>query len=110
MRSREYAWPGHAVTDIGVHAPPLRSWPVMSQSWCDLAFLHWFVPPAAVAPHLPPGAEPDVLPGGRLRGLTPAALVSFPVVSAGVGHCPAVPYFGTFWETNVRLYSVGSQG
>jgi len=98
------------VTSIDVNAPPLRSWPVMSQFWSDLAFLHWFVPPATVAPYLPPGAAPDVLSHGRFRGLTPVALVPFKMVGAGFGNGPAIPYFGTFWETNVRLYSVDSQG
>jgi uncharacterized protein YqjF (DUF2071 family) len=98
------------VTGIDVIAPPLRSWPVMSQFWSDLAFLHWFVEPAVVAPHLPPGAAPDVLPAGRFRGLTPVALVPFKMVGAGFGNGPAIPYFGTFWETNVRLYSVDAQG
>ena len=98
------------MTGISAAAPPLRSWPVMSQTWSDLAFLHWFVPPSAVAPYLPPGATADVLPDGRFRGLTPVALVPFKMVGAGFGNGPAVPYFGTFWETNVRLYSVDAQG
>jgi len=98
------------MTGVEVHAPTLPSWPVMSQNWCDLAFLHWFVPPATVAPHLPPGAQPDVLQAGRFRGLTPVALVPFRMVGAGFGNGPAVPYFGSFWETNVRLYSVDAQG
>jgi uncharacterized protein YqjF (DUF2071 family) len=42
--------------------------------------------------------------------LTPVALVPFKMVGAGFGNGPAVPYFGTFWETNVRLYSVDQQG
>ena len=32
------------------------------------------------------------------------------MVGAGSAHGPAVPYFGTFWETNVRLYSIDSAG
>ena len=77
------------MTGISVQAPPLRSWPVMSQTWSDLAFLHWFVPPSAVAPYLPPGATADVLPDGRFRGLTPVALVPFKMVGAGFGNGPA---------------------
>jgi len=98
--------------DIGVDrtAPQLPSVPIMSQSWCDLAFLHWFVPVTSVRAFMPPGAEPDVVPQGRFRGLTPVALVPFRMVGAGFGSGPAVPYFGTFWETNVRLYSVDASG
>ena len=98
------------MTGIEVLAPPLGSFPVMSQSWTDLAFLHWFVPPADVAGHLPAGAAPDVLPAGPFAGLTPVALVPFKMVGAGFGNGPAIPYFGTFWETNVRLYSVDAAG
>lgn len=97
-------------TGIQTVAPPLTSWPVMSQSWCDLAFLHWFVPPAMVAAYMPAGATPDVLVRGPFSGLTPVALVPFRMVGAGFGNGPAVPYFGTFLETNVRLYSVDETG
>lgn len=93
-----------------VVAPSLTSPQIMSQYWCDLAFLHWFVPPAQVLAHLPPGAAPDVLTDGPYAGLTPVALVPFKMVGAGVGTGPAVPYLGTFWETNVRLYSVDAAG
>ena len=48
-------------------------------------------------------------PGG-FAGLTPVALVPFRMVGAGFGNGPAIPYFGTFWETNVRLYSVDATG
>ncbi|MET0863176.1 MAG: DUF2071 domain-containing protein [Nakamurella sp.] len=98
------------MTDIEISAPTLSSRPVMSQFWRDLAFLHWFVEPSAAAPFMPAGAAPDVLPTGRFQGLTPVALVPFRMVGAGFGNGPAVPYFGTFWETNVRLYSVDAAG
>ena len=98
------------MTAFDVSAPPLTSSPIMSQDWCDLAFLHWFVTPDRVAPHLPAGVAPDVLPHGPFAGLTPVALVPFRMVGAGVGSGPAVPYLGTFWETNVRLYSVDAAG
>ncbi len=83
---------------------------IMSQFWADLAFLHWFVPPAAVAPMMPARVRPDVLQHGRFAGLTPVALVPFRMVGAGFGKRPAIPYFGTFWETNVRLYSIDDVG
>lgn len=93
-----------------VQGPGLTSFPVMSQRWVDLAFLHWFVPPAEAATFMPPGARPDVVPHGRFQGLTPVALVPFRMVGAGLGNGPAVPYLGTFWETNVRLYSIDATG
>lgn len=94
---------------ISVVAPPLRS-VVMSQYWSDLAFLHWFVPAERVAGHLPPGTRPDVIEQGSFAGLTPVALVPFRMVGAALGPGPAIPYLGTFWETNVRLYSVDGAG
>jgi uncharacterized protein YqjF (DUF2071 family) len=77
----------------------------MSQSWRDLAFLHWRVSPEAVAPLLPPHTRPDVHDGSSWVGLIP-----FRMVGAGVGSGPAVPWLGSFAETNVRLYSVDEQG
>ncbi len=91
-------------------APALSRPRIMTQTWADLAFLHWFVPPAAVAPYLPSGTAPDLVPGGKFAGLTPVALVPFRMVGAGFGGGPSIGYFGTFWETNVRLYSTDSTG
>lgn len=91
-------------------APALRGPVLMSQSWRDVAFLHWFVAPQQVRRFMPPGTEPDVVGHGPWAGLTPVALVPFRMVGAGLGHGPAVGYLGTFWETNVRLYSVDRTG
>ena len=73
---------------------------LMTQSWRDLTFLHWAVRPEAVAHLMPPGVHPDTLDGFTYVGLIP-----FRMVGAGVGRGPAVPYLGSFLETNVRLYS-----
>ena len=86
-------------------APHLPGTQIMSQSWQDLTFLHWRVTPDAVAPFLPPGTRPDVYDGSSWVGLIP-----FRMVGAGVGRGPAVPWLGSFAETNVRLYSVDEQG
>jgi uncharacterized protein YqjF (DUF2071 family) len=43
-------------------------------------------------------------------GSTWVGLIPFRMVRAGIGLRPPVPYFGTFAETNVRLYSVDSTG
>lgn len=63
------------------------------------------MPVAAVAPFMPPGVRPDTF-----DGLTYVGLIPFRMVDAGFGGTPAVPFFGTFLETNVRLYSVDEQG
>lgn len=80
--------------------PPLPGRVLMSQDWCDLAFLHWAVDPDRVRPLLPPGVEPDLLDGRTYVGLVP-----FTMVGAGPGRDHPVPWLGTFLETNVRLYS-----
>ena len=71
----------------------------------QLTFLHWAVPPEMVAPLLPAGVRPDVF-----DGVTYVALVPFSMERIGLLGAPAVPYFGTFLETNVRLYGVDDQG
>jgi uncharacterized protein YqjF (DUF2071 family) len=83
--------------------PVRRPWLV--QNWHDLAFLHWAVPPATVAPFLPRGTEPDTH-----DGLTYVGLIGFRMVRLGPLSGPGLPYLGTFCETNVRLYSVDGRG
>ncbi|TKA12159.1 YqjF family protein [Actinacidiphila oryziradicis] len=86
---------------------PLRSTPnpLLTQSWLDLAFVHWAVDPADVAPFLPAGTVPDTL-----DGVTYVGLVAFRMHRVGWFRLPGVPYLGTFPETNVRLYSVDTHG
>ncbi len=93
------------VQPVTAAAPDLGGTQIMSQAWRDLTFLHWRVSPEAVAPLLPPHTRPDVHDGSSWVGLIP-----FRMVGAGVGRGPAVPWLGSFAETNVRLYSVDEQG
>lgn len=86
-------------------APPLRGRVISTQSWRDLTFLHWAVDPADVAPLLPPGTRPDLHDGRTYVGLVP-----FRMVGVTIRRGRAVPYLGTFLETNVRLYSVDGTG
>jgi uncharacterized protein YqjF (DUF2071 family) len=86
-------------------APPLRGRVISTQAWRDLTFLHWAVDPADVAPLLPPGTGPDVHEDRTYVGLVP-----FRMVGLTLGRGPALPYLGTFLETNVRLYSVDETG
>ncbi|WP_250035503.1 YqjF family protein [Paractinoplanes maris] len=78
---------------------------MLVQRWADLAFLHWPVDPALVAPLLPAGTTPDTL-----DGVTYVGLIGFRMEGVGFLGGPGVPYLGTFAETNVRLYSVDAQG
>lgn len=94
-----------ALEPVSPTAPGLTGVRIMTQSWRDLTFLHWRVAPETVQPLLPAGTRPDVHDGSTWVGLIP-----FRMVGAGVGTGPAVPWLGTFAETNVRLYSVDGQG
>ncbi|MFC8174259.1 YqjF family protein [Streptomyces sp. NPDC013012] len=86
--------------------PPARAHrTLLTQSWLDLAFLHWPVEPAEVAPLLPAGTVPDTL-----DGVTYVGLVAFRMHRVGWFRLPGLPYLGTFPETNVRLYSVDAHG
>ncbi|MGW1783284.1 YqjF family protein [Streptomyces sp. NPDC002143] len=86
-------------------APDAIARPLLTQSWLDLAFLHWAADPADVAGLLPPGTVPDTL-----NGVTYVGLVAFRMHRVGWFRLPGVPYLGSFPETNVRLYSVDSHG
>ncbi|MGP3988349.1 YqjF family protein [Streptomyces sp. 3N207] len=86
-------------------APEAIPRPLLTQRWLDLAFVHWAVDPAAVAELLPAGTVPDTLDGTTYVGL-----VAFRMHRVGWLRLPGVPYLGTFPETNVRLYSVDTQG
>ncbi len=78
---------------------------VFTQTWAELTFLHWAVEPERVAAYLPPGVRPDTFDGKTYVGLVP-----FRMQDVGLLSTPGVPYFGTFLETNVRLYSVDEKG
>lgn len=85
--------------------PPLPTTQIMSQWWRDIAFLHWPVEPSLLAPLMPEGVRPDEFDGSAWVGLIP-----FRMVDAGVLRGGAVPWLGTFPETNVRIYSVDDEG
>ena len=90
---------------IRADAPAAITNPLLTQSWLDLAFLHWAVDQADVARLLPPGTVPDTL-----HGVTYVGLVAFRMHRVGWFRLPGVPYLGSFPETNVRLYSVDARG
>lgn len=84
---------------------PLPGVQVAAQRWSDLAFVHWRADPAAVAPLLPPGTEPDVFDGSTWVGL-----IAFRLQRASLGPLPPFPLFGDFTEINVRLYARDAEG
>ena len=93
------------IEPVSPEAPTLAGTVLMSQGWRDLTFLHWAIDPALVADRMPPGVRPDTFEGRTYVGLIP-----FRMVGAGFGRGHAVPWLGSFLETNVRLYSVDDTG
>ena len=89
-----------------VIAPPLPRPVLWDQFWGDLTFVHWPVEPQRVAHLFPAGTRPDVFSDG----LTYAALVPFVMRHTALGTSLRLPYFGSFAETNIRLYSVDDAG
>jgi uncharacterized protein len=89
-----------------VDAPPLPPPVLFDQQWADLTFVHWPVRPPSVAHLYPPGTRPDLF----TDGLTYVGLVPFVICRTAVGTSLPLPYFGTFAETNIRLYSVDDAG
>lgn len=81
--------------------PPELPRPVSTtQAWLDAVFLHWRIPEALAATKMPPGVGADTYDGSSWVGL-----VGFRLHGATIASGPAIPYFGTFTEVNVRLYS-----
>lgn len=93
------------VEPVTPHSPRAVRRSTFVQEWRELTFLHWPVEPARVAGLLPAGTRPDVLDGVTYVGLVP-----FRMCRVGLLAGPGVPYFGSFCETNVRLYSVDGAG
>jgi|SRR6516162_3603994 len=97
--------PGPAPDPLTIGAPrPVRR-PLLTQQWRDLAFLHWPVDARVAARLLPRGIRPDLFEGTSYVGL-----VAFRMCRVGWLGLPALPYLGSFPETNVRLYSAGPDG
>jgi uncharacterized protein len=88
-----------------VTAPPLPRPVVIDQQWADVTFVHWPVRPEAVARLCPPGTRPDVF-----NGLTYVGLIPFEIRRTTLSTALPLPYFGSFAETNIRLYSIDDAG
>jgi uncharacterized protein len=73
----------------------------MAQSWIDLLFAHWSVPPAALAAVVPRQLRLDTFDGRAWVGVTP-----FEVRNLRIRSTPPVPWLSSFPEINVRTYVV----
>jgi uncharacterized protein YqjF (DUF2071 family) len=79
--------------------PPAEPW-LMAQTWRDLLFAHWPLPPEAVAHVLPPSLPLDTFDGSAWIGVTPFELSGL----RPRGALPA-PHVSRFPELNVRTYT-----
>ncbi|WP_133916035.1 YqjF family protein [Streptomyces sp. NBC_00582] len=95
----------HEPAPVTPDAPGRITFPLLTQQWLDLCFLHWAVAPRTVAGLLPRGTVPDTHEGSSYVGL-----VAFRMHRVGWFRLPGVPYLGSFPETNVRLYSLDAHG
>lgn len=73
--------------------------PIGFQSWSNLTFLHWRLPPEVLRPLLPSSLELDLHEGSAWLGLVP-----FYMSGVRPSWAPAVPGISNFCETNLRTY------
>jgi uncharacterized protein YqjF (DUF2071 family) len=71
----------------------------MAQTWRNLLFAHWPVPPRALRPLIPAGLTLQMLDGQAWLGITPFVLTGLRPRAM-----PALPGVSEFPEINVRTY------
>lgn len=79
--------------------------PVSEQTWSDVTFLHWRVPPAAVQAVLPRGLKAQVIDGSAWIGIVP-----FRMRDVRAPGLPVVPGWADFPELNARTYVSAPDG
>ena len=72
---------------------------VMFQSWRNLLFLHWTLPPESLTDLLPPGLHLDIHAEQAWLGIVP-----FFMCNVRPRYLPAIPGISNFLELNVRTY------
>src|SRR3712207_7221120 len=78
--------------------PPARPW-LMGQTWYELLFAHWAVPPEVVRPLVAEPLRLDERDGHAWLGITP-----FVVGGLRPHRAPPPPWLSRFPELNVRTY------
>ncbi len=71
----------------------------MGQTWKDLLFAHWPVPPEAMREHVPRELSVDVFDGDAWLGVTPFGVTGLRLIAM-----PPLPWVSAFLEINVRTY------
>jgi uncharacterized protein len=77
---------------------PDRPW-LMGQTWYDLLFAHWALPPAALSRLVPEPLELDLRADKAWLGVTP-----FVIGGLRLRGTPPLPWLSRFPELNVRTY------
>jgi uncharacterized protein len=77
---------------------PDMNW-VMTQEWHHTLFIHWPVPAASLREHVPKELEIDTFDGSAWIGIVP-----FQVKNTRGKFTPAIPFFSSYLEMNVRTY------
>jgi len=77
---------------------PDMNW-VMTQEWHHTLFVHWPVPAASLREHVPKELEIDTFDGSAWIGIVP-----FQVKNTRGKFTPAIPFFSSYLEVNVRTY------
>ena len=77
---------------------PSGSW-LMGQTWDDLLFAHWRVPPDAIREHVPPPLAVDTWDGSAWIGITP-----FKLRGLRLRATLPTPVVSQFLELNTRTY------
>jgi uncharacterized protein YqjF (DUF2071 family) len=71
----------------------------MGQTWKDLLFAHWPVPPETMRGRVPQELSLDVFDGDAWLGVTPFEITGLRLIAT-----PPIPRVSTFLELNVRTY------
>lgn len=97
---REAAARQSASLSVTAHRPwPLPRGPwIVGQTWTELLFAHWRLPPSRLAPLLPYGLELDTFEGWGWLAVTPLRMSAVRI--RGLPFCP--PGLTSFLELNVR--------
>jgi uncharacterized protein len=91
----------YGILNLVAHRPwpmPETPW-VMTQTWHDLLFAHWPIPPLQLLPLVPAGFELDLFQGDAWIGIVP-----FRMTNVAPRFIPSLTGISTFPELNVRTY------
>jgi uncharacterized protein YqjF (DUF2071 family) len=91
---------------IPIDPPVLPRADFTQQHWRSLTFVHWPVNPESVAHLYPRGTRPMAFGDGA----THVGLAPFAMSEVALGLSRPIPYFGSFLETHVTLYSTDGDG